>query len=44
MQTNPYVLNPLFHILQRCGVKSLYIEFTDHGGEYGAVILFRRPD
>ena len=42
MQMNPYTLNPLFHLLQRAGVRNMYIDFADHGGEYGLTLFFRK--
>ncbi len=42
MQMNPYTLNPLLHLLQRAGVRRMHVEFTDHGGDYGLVLFFRK--
>lgn len=43
MQMNAYQLNPLFYRLQRAGVTQLFLDFTDHGGELGTFLFFRRP-
>jgi hypothetical protein len=43
MQMNPYTLNPLFHVLQLSGIRNIYVEFTDHGGEYGLTLFFQKP-
>lgn len=43
MQMNPYLLNPLFHLLQRRGISEVHIEFTDHSGQYGMRIFFQKP-
>ncbi len=42
MQMNPYVLNEILFLVQRVGVCRLHIEFTDHGGELGVFIFFRK--
>lgn len=42
LQMNPYVLNPLFHLLQAAGVREFFTEFTDHGGDLGVVVYFRK--
>lgn len=44
MQMNPYILNEFLFILQQeGGVDQIHIEFTDHGGELGAFLFFRKP-
>lgn len=43
MQMNTYNLNRLFLIIQRVNVSNCYMTFTDHGGELGVVIYFKRP-
>ena len=43
MQMNPYHLNELFFMMQGKGVRRLYSEFTDHGGELGLFIVFQMP-
>lgn len=42
MQMNPYVLNEILFLVQSAGVRRLHLEFTDHGGELGVFIFFRR--
>lgn len=42
MQMNSYILNPVFHLLQQAGVRSIYAAMTDHGGEYGTVLFFQK--
>jgi SAM-dependent methyltransferase len=42
LQMNPYVLNPLLHVLQAAGVREFFTEFTDHGGDLGVVTYFRK--
>lgn len=43
MLMNPYNLNALFFLLQRAGVTDFHTEFTDHGGELGIFLFFRKP-
>ena len=43
MQMNTYPLNDVMFILQSRGVKQVHLEFTDHGGELGTFIFFKRP-
>ena len=42
MQMNPYVLNEILFLVQSAGVRRLHIEYTDHGGELGVLIFFRK--
>lgn len=42
MQMNPYVLNEILFLAQSAGVRRLHLEFTDHGGELGVFIFFRK--
>jgi SAM-dependent methyltransferase len=42
MQMNPYMLNPIFHVLQLAGIRRVYLELTDHGGEYGVILFFQK--
>lgn len=42
MQMNPYLLNELLFLQQNAGVHRLHIEFTDHGGELGVFMFFRK--
>ena len=43
MQMNPYNLNRLLRIVQDAGAEACHLEFSDHGGELGVIIYFRRP-
>lgn len=43
MQMNPYNLNELYFILQQAGIKDIVSELTDHGGQLGAFLFFRKP-
>lgn len=43
MQMNPYNVNELFFIIQALGIHDIYLEFTDHGGEFGIFLYFRKP-
>lgn len=43
MLMNPYNLSELAFLLQRSGVASFNAEFTDHGGELGVFLFFRKP-
>jgi SAM-dependent methyltransferase len=43
MLMNAYLLNPLLFQIQDTGVRDLYVEFTDHGGELGVFLFFRKP-
>lgn len=43
MQMNVYALNELVFMLQSLGAKGFHAEFTDHGGELGVFLYFRRP-
>jgi len=43
MQMNPYTINPVFQALQAAGVRDCHVEFTDHGGTLGAMVLFQVP-
>ncbi|MGA7800343.1 MAG: class I SAM-dependent methyltransferase [Gammaproteobacteria bacterium] len=42
MQMNTYDLNRLLFIMQRAGVCEFHAEYTNHGGELGVVLLFRK--
>jgi 2-polyprenyl-3-methyl-5-hydroxy-6-metoxy-1,4-benzoquinol methylase len=37
-----YTLNPLLHVLQMAGVRNMHVEFTNHDGDYGAMLYFQR--
>ena len=43
MQMNPYNLSELAFMLQTAGVPSFQAQFTDHGGELGVFLYFRKP-
>ena len=43
MEMNPYDLNRLFRHVQDGGAENCHIEFSDHGGELGVIIYFRKP-
>lgn len=43
MLMNPYNLSELAFMLQTAGVASFSVEFTDHGGELGVFLFFRKP-
>lgn len=43
MQMNTYDINHLFLTIQNAGVRSCYTEFTNHGGELGIVVYFKKP-
>jgi ubiquinone/menaquinone biosynthesis C-methylase UbiE len=43
IQMNDYHLNHLFLSIQKAGVTSCHIEFTDHRGELGVVVYFQKP-
>jgi hypothetical protein len=33
----------MFFLVQSAGIREMHVEFTDHGGELGVVLYFRRP-
>ena len=43
MQMNPYNVNHLFLTIQKANVFDCYTEFTNHGGELGIVVYFKKP-
>ena len=43
MLMNPYNLSELAFMLQTAGVASFSVEFTDHGGELGVFLFFKKP-
>ena len=43
MQMNPYNLNQLLFLMQSAGVTEFHTDFTDHGGELGVFMYFRKP-
>ena len=42
MQMNSYSLNELLFMVQSAGARELHATFTDHGGELGVFLYFRR--
>lgn len=42
MQMNPYLLNELLFIMQNSGIQKFHVEFTDHGGELGVFLFFKK--
>lgn len=43
MQMNPYNLSELAYLMQTAGVEQFNAQFTDHGGELGVFLFFRKP-
>ena len=43
MQMNDYDLNRVLGLLQRAGVHDVDVQFTDHGGFWGAALFFQKP-
>ncbi|MET0384280.1 MAG: hypothetical protein ABW032_12745, partial [Burkholderiaceae bacterium] len=43
IQMNVYPLNEIFYLVQTTGIREMHVEFSDHGGELGVVLFFRRP-
>ena len=43
MLMTPYNLSELAFMLQTAGVASFSVEFTDHSGELGVFLFFRKP-
>jgi SAM-dependent methyltransferase len=43
MLMNAYNLSEIAYLIQTAGIASFYSEFTDHGGELGVFLFFRRP-
>jgi SAM-dependent methyltransferase len=42
LQMFPYILNHILYLIQSSGITKLHIECTDHGGELGAYMFFRK--
>ncbi len=42
MQMNCHQLNQIFFLMQNAGVKNFYTEFTNHGGELGVFLYFKK--
>jgi SAM-dependent methyltransferase len=43
IQMNPYNMNSILFMLQENRVAQFYTEFTDHGGELGVFLFFKKP-
>ena len=43
LQMNPYPLNDLFLMIQSLRTDEIYVNLTDHGGELGVYLVFRKP-
>ena len=43
MMMNPYNLSEIAFLMQSAGIARFHAEFTDHGGELGVFLYFRRP-
>ena len=43
MQMNPYQLSELAFLLQSAGIPGFQAQFTDHGGELGVFLFFKKP-
>jgi SAM-dependent methyltransferase len=43
IQMNPYNMNSILFLLQQVGVTQVHAEFTDHGGELGMFLFFKKP-
>jgi len=43
MQMNAYDLNRLFLTIQKANIRDCYTTFTNHGGELGIVVGFKKP-
>jgi SAM-dependent methyltransferase len=44
MQMNNYNLNNIFRKIRDKEVENLHIEYTNHGGYLGVIIIFRKPE
>lgn len=42
MEMNHYNLNRLFSIIQKNDIKDMYVEYTNHGGDLGLILYFRK--
>jgi len=43
MLMNPYDVNELLFIMQSADITDFFTEFTDHGGELGILLYFKKP-
>jgi SAM-dependent methyltransferase len=44
MQMNHYDLNNIFYTLQLNNIVEIYTEYTNHGGELGIILYFKKPE
>lgn len=44
MQMNEYNLNKVYYILQKAGVKNLFVQTEAHGECWGITVYFQKPD
>jgi hypothetical protein len=42
LKMNPYNLNQVFFIVQQAGIKDMHVKFTNHSGELGVILYFRK--
>jgi SAM-dependent methyltransferase len=42
MHMHSYSLSQVFYVLQACGAREVFAEFTDHGGELGVLLYAKR--
>lgn len=42
MAMNAYELNQVIFMLQECGVTELHVQLTNHGGHFGAILMFAK--
>jgi SAM-dependent methyltransferase len=43
IQMNPYNMNSILFMMQEIGTAQFFAEFTDHGGELGVFLYFKKP-
>ena len=43
MQMNAYDLNKLFFIMQKSNIYEFHAEYTNHGGDLGIIVYFKKP-
>lgn len=43
MQMNLYNLNELLFLIQRQGIRNVYVEYTNHEGQLGVFLFFQKP-
>lgn len=44
MQMNSYNLNEILFLIQSLGVKTVHADFTDHSGNMGVYLFFRKGE